>query len=81
MELRNMMDVENFKMVLNNCVGDVWMKSTADGSRFDLKNEIAQDVVIGRMLNGMGSDLELFAGTREDEGRLIGFMCDLHAAA
>lgn len=81
MELRNVMEVNNFKRVLNACVGEVWMESTEDGSKFNLKDEASQIVVFGRMLSGKAEDLELFAGNREDQGRLLGFLVERDAVA
>ena len=44
---------------------------------FNLKSSMSQYIAIGRLIEESGDTLELFADSKEDEARLIRFLCEL----
>ena len=78
MKLRNIKEVEEFRKVIHNCTGDVYLKSQ-DGDVFNLKSALSEYIALGQLLSEQGDNLELFADRREDEARLIEFLANLSA--
>ena len=76
MKLRNIKEVEEFRKVIHNCTGDVYLKSQ-DGDVFNLKSALSEYIALGQLLSEQGDNLELFADRREDEARLIEFLANL----
>lgn len=76
MKLTNVKDVEKFIQVIQECEHDVYLKSQ-EGDVFNLKSSLSQYIAIGRLVDENGDTLELFADSREDEARLIQFLCEL----
>lgn len=77
MKLTNVKDVQKFIEVVNSCESDVYLKSV-EGDVFNLKSSLSQYIAIGRLIEDVGENLELFAQTREDEARLMGLLCELN---
>ncbi|MCI8844399.1 MAG: polya polymerase [Oscillospiraceae bacterium] len=80
MKLTNVKDVEKFIQVIKECEHDVYLKSQ-EGDVFNLKSSLSQYIAIGRLVDENGDSLELFADSREDEARLIHFLCELDEEA
>jgi len=80
MKLKNVKDVEKFIQVINECEHDVYLKSP-EGDVFNLKSSLSQYIAIGRLVDENGDMLELFANSREDEARLMRFLCELDEAS
>ncbi len=80
MKLKNVKDVEKFIQVINDCEHDVYLKSP-EGDVFNLKSSLSQYIAIGRLVDENGDMLELFANSREDEARLMRFLCELDEAS
>lgn len=76
MRLTNVKDVKKFIDVVNSCQDTVYLKSQ-EGDVFNLKSSMSQYVAIGRLIEESGDSLELFADSKEDEARLIKFLCEL----
>lgn len=76
MRLTNVKDVQRFIEAINGCQHDVYLKSQ-EGDVFNLKSSLSQYVAIGRLIEESGSDLELFAESREDEARLLNMLFDM----
>ena len=76
MKLRNIKEVEEFRKVIHDCTGDVYLKSQ-DGDVFNLKSALSEYIALGQLLSEQGDNLELFADRREDEARLIEFLANL----
>lgn len=76
MRLTNVKDVQKFTQVVNECEHDVYLKSQ-EGDVFNLKSSMSQYIAIGRLIEESGDTLELFADSKEDEARLIRFLCEL----
>ena len=74
MKLRNIKEVEEFRKVIHNCTGDVYLKSQ---DVFNLKSALSEYIALGQLLSEQGDNLELFADRREDEARLIEFLANL----
>lgn len=76
MKLVNIKEVEQFRKVVHECEGDVYLKST-EGDVFNLKSAMSEYIALGRLLSEQGDSLELFADRREDEARLLNFLGEL----
>lgn len=60
MKLVNIKEVEQFRKVVRECEGDVYLKST-EGDVFNLKSAMSEYIALGRLLSEQGDSLELFA--------------------
>ena len=70
MRLRSEADVQQFLDAVNQCGGDVYLKSP-EGDIFNLKSSMSRYIAIGRLIEEQGDTLELFGERKEDEaGRL-----------
>ncbi len=76
MKLKNIKEVEQFRNVIHECTGDVYLKSQ-EGDVFNLKSAMSEYIALGRLLSEQGDSLELFANNREDEARLLRFLSEL----
>ena len=76
MKLQNIKEVEQFRNVIHECTGDVYLKSQ-EGDVFNLKSAMSEYIALGRLLSEQGDSLELFANNREDEARLLRFLSEL----
>ena len=76
MKLKNIKEVEQFRKVVHECEGDVYLKSQ-DGDVFNLKSALSEYIALGQLLSEQGDNLELFADKREDEAKLISFLAEL----
>ncbi len=76
MKLKNKMDVENFKSVIDKCEHNVYIKSHC-GDVFNLKSVMSQFVAIGKLVSEHGDELEIFADSKADEMLLIEFLIKL----
>ena len=76
MKLQNIHEVEEFRKVVHQCKGRVYLESL-EGDIFNLKSAMSEYVALGRLLSEQGDSLELFASNREDEGLLLAFLAKL----
>lgn len=76
MKLKNIKEVEQFRKVIHECEGDVYLKSQ-EGDVFNLKSALSEYIALGQLLGEQGDNLELFADKHEDEARLINFLTEL----
>ena len=76
MKLKNIKEVEQFRNVIHECTGDVYLKSQ-EGDVFNLKSAMSEYIALGRLLSEQGDSLELVANNREDEARLLRFLSEL----
>lgn len=76
MKLINIKEVEEFRKVVHECEGNVYLKSI-EGDVFNLKSAMSEYIALGRLLSEQGDSLELFADRREDEARLLKFLSEL----
>lgn len=51
MKLRNIKEVEEFRKVIHNCTGDVYLKSQ-DGDVFNLKSALSEYIALGQLQIG-----------------------------
>ena len=75
MKLKNIKEVEQFRKVVHECEGDVYLKSQ-EGDVFNLKSALSEYIALGQLLGEPGDNLELFADKHEDEARLISFLTE-----
>ena len=73
MKIKNIKEVEDFRKVVHECTGDVYLKSP-DGDVFNLKSALSEYIALGRLLSEAGDSLELFATNRGDEAKLLAFV-------
>lgn len=76
MKLTNTKEVQAFIEAVKDCRGGVYLKSP-EGEVIKLENERSLCAGIGLLLRPDGDSVELFTGCREDESRMLGFLCDL----
>ena len=76
MKLVNIKEVEQFRKVVRECEGDVYLKST-EGDVFNLKSAMSEYIALGRLLSEQGDSLELFTTCREDEAKMLEFVTEL----
>ena len=62
MKLKNIKEVEQFRKVVHECEGDVYLKSQ-EGDVFNLKSALSEYIALGQLLGEQGDNLELFADT------------------
>lgn len=73
MKITSLQDVEEFKKVINECKGEVWLESIY-GDKYNLKSALSQYVAIADLVRDKTGELELFAQLSEDEAKLIEFV-------
>lgn len=76
MKIRNLKDIENFKKVINECEGPVWLESI-HGDHYNLKSELSQYIAMVDLIRDKNEDLELFAQLPADQARLGAFLSTL----
>lgn len=72
MKITSLQDVEDFKKVINECEGEVWLESVY-GDKYNLKSALTQYVAIADLMRDNSGELELFAQLASDESKLIEF--------
>ena len=65
----------DFQEVLAQCHGNVYLRS-AFGDCYNLKSVLSQYVAFAALLGEHGDELELYCSDKDDEGKLLGFLCD-----
>ena len=73
MKLQNIQEVEEFRKVVHQGKGRVYLESL-EGDIFNLKSAMSEYVALGRLLSEQGDSLELFADSKEDEALLLNFL-------
>jgi len=73
MKLTNIKQVKEFLAEVNNCKGNVLLKSN-QGDIYNLKSTLTQYIAIGALLGEKGEELELFCDSKEDEAKFISFL-------
>ncbi len=76
MRLKNANEVSKFMDAVRKSKGDVYLVSTVDDTRLNLKSELSLYLGIGKILEDFGEQFELFAP--QDESKLMGFFIDQH---
>lgn len=76
MKLQNIHEVEEFRNVVHQCKGRVYLESQ-DGDIFNLKSAMSEYIALGRLLSEQGDSLELFADSKDDEALLLNFLVKL----
>ena len=64
MKLQNIQEVEEFRKVVHQCKGRVYLESL-EGDIFNLKSAMSEYVALGRLLSEQGDSLELFADNKD----------------
>ncbi len=72
MKLYNINEVNEFLNTIDECKGDVILKSN-EGDVFNLKSKLTQSVAVGKLISTEGENLELFCMNKEDEANFFKF--------
>ncbi len=70
MKIRNAQQLHLLENAIDRCSHCVWLES-AQGERYDLKDELDRYRGLGRLLSDPDEDLGLYANTREDTAILL----------
>lgn len=73
MKFTNAKQIEEFLNEINNCIGEVYLRSIY-GDVYNLKSRLNQYLAIAALLGEHGDELELFCSLREDESRLLNYL-------
>ena len=76
MKMHTIQHVNAFRQIIAGAAGCIWAED-ANGKEYDLKNELVQYIIIGDMLRGSGSEMQLYASNPNDRHRLTRFMMGL----
>ena len=76
MRLRSEADIEQFLDAVNQCGGDVYLKSP-EGDIFNLKSSMSRYIASGRPTEERGVPRELLADRKGDQARLMPLVEDL----
>ncbi len=75
MKFTNVEDVNAFLAVVDECRGEIYLKSEA-GDQFALKSKFSRYIAMGALLSEHGDELELYCEFKEDEPKLLRFLSD-----
>ncbi|MBR4869809.1 MAG: polya polymerase [Oscillospiraceae bacterium] len=75
MKFTNIEDVNAFLAVVDQCKGEVYLKSE-QGDQFALKSKFSRYIAMGALLSEHGDELELYCEFKEDEPVLLKFLSD-----
>ncbi len=76
MRLKNPNEVGKFMDAVRKTDCDVYLVSTIDDTRLNLKSELSLFIGIGKILEDFGEQFELFASRPGAEGHLLKFFAD-----
>lgn len=72
MKLANIIEVDDFLKVVDECSGSVWLESV-EGDKINLKSKLSQYVAINALLSCENDKLELFCSKYEDDMKFFKF--------
>lgn len=75
MKFSNIEDVNAFLAVVDQCTGEVYLKSE-QGDQFALKSKFSRYIAMGALLSEHGDELELYCEFKEDEPKLLRFLSE-----
>ena len=73
MKFTNAKQIEDFLNEIDNCQGQVYLRSIY-GDIYNLKSKLNQYLAVAALLGEHGDELELFCDLKEDEARLLSFL-------
>ena len=77
MLLKNVHDVGLLLDAINNCDGDVILRSVDGKEELNLKSRLSQYVAIERLHRDCGDQYEFFCMKKSDEGNMLKFFYNL----
>lgn len=77
MLLKNIKDIEALVRAINECKGDVLLRSTVSNEEFNMKSQLSRYVAIGELCKEHGDEWEIFCMDRNDEGRMLQFFYEI----
>ena len=77
MLLKNVNDINAFKNAINECSGDVILRSVDTKEEFNLKSVLSRYIAIGRLCEDHGDEYEIFCMNKNDEGFMLKFFSEI----
>jgi hypothetical protein len=77
MLLKNIKDIEALVRAINECKGDVLLRSTVSNEEFNMKSQLSRYVAIGELCKEHGDEWEIYCMDRSDEGRMLQFFYEI----
>lgn len=75
--LKNVKNIAEFMAAVNQCKGDVIMRSADGREEFNLKSELSSYLAIASLCEEQGDTWEIFCMNKEDEPYMLQFFFDL----
>lgn len=75
MKFTNVEDVNAFLAAVDECRGEVYLKSE-QGDQFALKSKFSRYIAMGALLSEHGDELELYCELKDDEPKLLRFLSE-----
>ena len=77
--LKNKEDIEALQEVLEECEGDVIIRSNDETEEYNITSFISQFAGIARLCSKEGDNFEFFCMNKNDIGRIMAFFHDVKA--
>lgn len=74
--LRNINDLDAFRVAVRQCKGDVILRSTDGLEEFNLKSKLSEFIALGKLADTHGDEYEIFCLNRADEAILLKYFYD-----
>lgn len=69
--LKDIYDLDAFMGAVKDCKEDVWLIKNDKSEQFNLKSVLSRYIALGRLLEEMGDQYEIFCNNAADEGLLL----------
>lgn len=69
--LKNVRDLDAFMTAVKQCKEDVWLIKNDKSEQFNLKSALSRYIALGKLLEEMGDQYEVFCSNAVDEGFLL----------
>lgn len=76
--LKSVKDIDNLLASIQQCKGDVILRSCDGLEEFNLKSRLSSYLGIAKLCEEDGDNWEIFAMNRDDEGYLLRFFDELY---
>ena len=74
--LKNIHDLDAFRVALRQCRGDVLLRSVDGTEEFNLKSKLSEFIALGKLADVHGDEYEIFCVDRADEAVLLKYFYD-----
>lgn len=69
--LKDIHDLDAFMAAVKDCKEDVWLIKNDKSEQFNLKSVLSRYIALGKLLEEMGDQYEIFTSNAVDEGFLL----------